>query len=389
MRDCRASVIVPVHNEEARLGACLESLLHQTVSHRLYDVILLLNNCTDASIAIAEAFRAAHTELAIHCIVRELPKREANVGTARRLAMDAASRQLPGDGAILSTDGDTTVARDWVEANLNALQAGADLVGGEIAIVPTEYARLPESIRRQYDNDASYQAACTRLESLLDPDPFDCLPRHHHHFGASLACTNRLYRKVGGLPAVESLEDVAFFNAAVRADARVRHSPAVKVWTAARTSGRARVGFASQLREWEQATGERMVDSADFLNRYFRCRRQLRRAWAEQVCSEDRNIAALLGITVEELWSRVSDAQTFGELHDALDFRGKLWRAMPKRQRVAPIQSATLAIMTLADEAHPGDSVLAEMPLKSATPGVPGSSHAPHPPLLDSRLQPA
>ena len=302
---CVTTVIVPVHNEEKFLPGCLESLYQQTVSHDLYDVILLLNNCTDQSVRVAEQFQRAHPDFALYSQVVKLAPHQANVGTARKLLMDHASRRLPSSGAILSTDGDTQVAPDWVETNLAELSQGADLVGGEIALNPVERRQLNERALRRYDDDAEYQTACTRLETLLDPDPCDPWPRHHHHFGASLACSNELYRRLGGLPCVESLEDVAFVNLATRHDARVRHSPAVRVWTTARTSGRAKVGLASQLREWEISKEERVVDSAAFLKRYFDCRLQLRMAWATKARkSGGRGFAARnfpAGITLQHL----------------------------------------------------------------------------------------
>jgi hypothetical protein len=53
-----------------------------------------------------------------------------------------------------------------------------------------------------------------------------------------------------------SLEDVALYDALRAVDARIRHSPAVRVVTSARPIGRTGFGFAVQLQRWS-AMGSR------------------------------------------------------------------------------------------------------------------------------------
>ena len=384
---CQAVVVLPVCDEEERLGPCLQALHRQTVSHHVYEVLLFLNNCTDASAAIAHEFQKSRSRFALHIAERTLAKAQANVGTARKMLMDEAWLRAGESGAILSTDGDTAVAPDWVEMNLKQLHAGSELVGGDIALEGRDLARLPERARAQHEADKEYQQAVTFLESLIDPDPHDPWPRHYHHFGASLACTTAFYRRVGGLPHVDCLEDVAFVEAARRADARVRHSPSVKVVTAARISGRARIGLASQLREWQGEPGEPLVDSAAFLKVYFSIRHQLRGIWQGQAVPSV--VLRSLSLTEASLERVLEGCATFGAVQDALDLRGRLWRQMARGQRATRRRAATRDIRALTERLcaseHLADSAAGEIPRDYAIPGGSENSHAPDRRWPDSR----
>ena len=50
---------------------------------------------------------------------------------------------------------------------------------------------------------------------------------------SEMAVTVGAYRRVGGIPPLPSLEDVALYDALRAVNARIRHSPAVRVVTSA------------------------------------------------------------------------------------------------------------------------------------------------------------
>ena len=288
---CIASIIIPARNEEAILPRTLDALRDQrdirgdAFAPHTFEIILLLNNCTDASVAVAEQYRAQNPELDLHIAVRTLPPEQAFVGTARRLLMDTAWHRMHQrrNAAILSTDGDTVVAPDWLAHNLAALAAGAEVVGGVIHLFPDELDALRRSdpaIYRAYRRDRELQGLVARLESQLDPDPHDPWPRHLEHFGASLACTPAVYARSGGVPPVRSLEDVAFVDALRRCGARLRHCPQTHIFTSARLDGRAEIGLSGQLRHWRDEAERNLphhVDSASWIEHRFRTLGQLRR----------------------------------------------------------------------------------------------------------------
>jgi hypothetical protein len=282
----QACVIVPARNEEQLLPRTLEALRLQVdqnggpLPSKHYEVILLLNNCTDNSEAVAVQYQQAHPDFQLHVAMRILPPAEAHVGTARRLLMDTAYSRLHNKNAprraILSTDADTVVAPDWIVRNLAAIHAGADVVGGVINLLPddlTDLQRQDAGTHLAYQRDRQLQALTAQLESMLDPDPADPWPRHLQHFGASLACTTSMYALAGGLPPVKPLEDVAFLDALRKVGARIRHCPQTHIYTSARLDGRVQVGLSGQLKIWQhqyQNAEPHLVESAQWLEHRFR-----------------------------------------------------------------------------------------------------------------------
>ena len=287
---CRACVTIPARNEETTLPACLDALAHQyAASGQLlppeeYEVLLLLNNCTDRSAEVVRAWQARHPALTLHVIEQILPDEKAHAGWARRLLMDTAWRRLGGrkGGAILATDADSVVAPDWIASNLAAIDGGADAVGGAICIRDQSLQSLPAQVRTCYRRDRRYAELVARLEAILDPQTGDPWPRHADHFGSSLACTAEAYALAGGIPAVSPLEDEAFVDALRRANLCLRHDPAVRVYTSARLEGRAPVGLAGQLRLWNELAGEdsHTVQAAAYLAHRFTILARLREAFA-------------------------------------------------------------------------------------------------------------
>ncbi|WP_263382574.1 glycosyltransferase [Granulicella arctica] len=293
---CRVSVIVPARNEEQSLPTALNAMAAQVdtagvqLSADTFEILLLLNNCTDGSALVARQWQQAHPQIALHICERTLSPEIAHVGTARRLLMDTAWHRLRGTlhkvNAILSTDSDTLVAPDWIVRNLRALERGADAVGGAIHLKSGDVESLPDGARRAYLLDRKYQQLVAELEAILDPQHGDPWPRHLQHFGASLACTPEIYARAGGMPPVQPLEDVAFVDALRRVDARLRHDPDVVVYTSSRMEGRVEIGLSQQLRCWQNMSdhGERhRVPSAAWLTHRFSSMKYLR-----SMCGQDR-----------------------------------------------------------------------------------------------------
>lgn len=245
MSDRAWCVCVPARDEEARLPILLDALADQDAAGPV-TVTLCVNNSDDRSAAIARTHAGSRPHrLAILLDECRLPAAAAHVGTARGRAMDAGLRLVGDGGVLLTTDADCRPPATWISANLAAIEAGADLVGGRIEIdedEPLDPALL--AVRARLD---AYWAAVRAIEDAIDPRAHDPAPRHGDHTGASLAIVGALYRAVGGVPALPQGEDRALVAAAVERGGRLVHPPAVWTRTAARTIGRAPGGMADWI----------------------------------------------------------------------------------------------------------------------------------------------
>lgn len=294
LRTCEVCVTIPVRNEQQRLPATLRALAYQLdlrggrLDPARYEVLVLANNCTDDTVAVAEHVARSFSNVPIHIIERELPAPLAHVGYARRLLMDEAERRLcfvgrPG-GLIAMTDGDTRPAPTWIAAMLHEAAHGADGIGGNIVTEASDVAAMEPGERWFHLHDVRYKHMLTRSAALLVPDPCDPWPRHHHHTGASLALTAAWYRRVGGIPALPSSEDVALYTALIQKGAHFRHSPTVSVSTSTRRIGRARDGMADTLLHWgkmARSNQSLLVESWEAVAGRLFLRDQLRQHWQD------------------------------------------------------------------------------------------------------------
>jgi glucosyl-3-phosphoglycerate synthase len=252
----RASVVVPARDEEERIGACLDALAGQVgIEPDEYEVIVVLDACTDATGAAVEAAFARWPRLALWT----LPGPGRGAGPARAVGMDAACARLEAggrDAALLaSTDADSTVAPDWLARQLEAVAAGAEAIGGEVLLDPADAAALPPAVLRRRDEDLAER---TRLASQRGP------AEHAHFSGASLGLTPQAYRRAGGLGWLAALEDQQLEDRLVAAGVRIHRLRPVRVVTSARTEGRAERGLARDL-ALERWIGERSYKGEDYV----------------------------------------------------------------------------------------------------------------------------
>lgn len=93
----KVSIVIPVYNEAAQLGACLQAIARQTV--RPFEVIVVDNNSTDGTAAVAETYD----------FVRVLHEPQQGVLHARSRGFDAARGDI-----IARIDADSLLPTDWV-----------------------------------------------------------------------------------------------------------------------------------------------------------------------------------------------------------------------------------------------------------------------------------
>jgi hypothetical protein len=245
------AVAVPVRNEAERLARMLRALSDQ-VEAPPFTLCLFMDNCEDgtAEVLTSVAGKLPYA-IAVDCCDDRTP---SNAGAARARAMALALRMAP-DGLLLTTDADSAPAPNWIAANLAALKA-ADVVAGRIALMDGAPQVQPR-VARYYDS-------LHALRRQLDPVSWEGEPTHHWTSAASLGCSARVYRDLGGFGPHANGEDAAFSDAASRAGYRVRRDGNVVVRTSSRRHGRASGGFATHLSDVEN-TGKlpMVVDPRD------------------------------------------------------------------------------------------------------------------------------
>jgi hypothetical protein len=411
---CEVCVIVPVKNEAELIASCLNALANQVdlqgreLDCKRYEVILLANNCTDNSVAIARKFATEHPDFQLHIIDRVLPPSQAYIGRVRQMLMDEAYHRLAGlglagqgkqPGVIASTDGDTQVATDWIAATLLEISRGADAVGGRIVADPTSCKALDPQVKMRYLRGDRYHQLIVELESYIDGNPDDLWPRHAQHYGASLAVTAQMYRQAGGVPAVRTPEDVAFYRALLRVGARFRHSPLVQVTTSARQTVRTEGGFAAQLNEWA-AMGQQhlpfVVESVGALEAKFYARRQLRDLWHRTSAGYRHTVmdvnlyANTLGVSAHWLSAEFKQPQPFDLLWDRIEARQQQEGIWQQRWPLVKLERAIADLTLRLKDLRPQQYPTVELPPLRVHQHLPKrSSLSRQPRIIQTHMQPS
>lgn len=220
-----ASVIIPVHNAEETIGAQLESLARQEGAPS-FEVIAVLNRCTDASAQLIHAFS---DRLAIRIV-------PADEKASAAYARNAGARESTAS-KILFCDADDRVGPMWVAGILNALDE-AELVGGPVLV---DRAGLPGWI---------YE----RFYAHLDDQPLNLRDgRIRYPISASMGVDRSAFEAVGGFDETfpgAAGEEVDLAIRLLREGCRVGFAPEATLTYRPRTSVRA---VANQQRAYARA----------------------------------------------------------------------------------------------------------------------------------------
>lgn len=237
----RICVVVPARNEEELIGACLQALAEQEqVSCEEYEVLLVLDRCTDDTETHARDIAASYPNLRLY--FQDGPGKGS--GHARRVGMEVACERLHAVGRpyalISSTDADTVVAPDWISAQLTAAERGARAIGGRIELA--DDGTVPEALLAWH-----LSRGTSRHRKLLSEPEHSGRTEHWQFSGASMALTAAVYQRVGGLEPRDALEDEQLERVLRRHGIPIERLLSVRVATSARLVGRAVRGLAHDL----------------------------------------------------------------------------------------------------------------------------------------------
>ena len=229
------SVVVPAHDEEELLPACIASLLqaarHPHLAGISVRIAVVLDRCSDAS--------GDHAHRLLRTCDLVLERRDGSVGAARRAGIDALQRAEAGREQdtvwLATTDADSRVPRDWLAHQVRLANAGADATAGTIAID---------------DADWTNRAFRAGYEQAIHGGS------HRHVHGANLGVRASAYALAGGLTGAPLGEDNALIDALAARGTRIARPPALRVVTSGRHEGRAPGGFSQYLRELAARAGD-------------------------------------------------------------------------------------------------------------------------------------
>ena len=132
------SVIVPVWNDETRIGPCIEALRNQSLRSDLFEIIVVDNASTDSTASVA----ARYPDVVLLHEPRPGSYAARNAGLARARGEYVAF-----------TDSDCTPQRDWLEHGLSAVgRADVGVVAGRVVFC---------------EPNGTYDRACLNYERYL------------------------------------------------------------------------------------------------------------------------------------------------------------------------------------------------------------------------------
>jgi poly-beta-1,6-N-acetyl-D-glucosamine synthase len=99
----KTSIIIPARNEEENIEALLQSIANQTYPKELFEVIVVDDNSTDSTAAIARKFS----------FVKLVPLKENSINSYKKKAIEIGIAAAIGE-LIVTTDADCTLTPEWL-----------------------------------------------------------------------------------------------------------------------------------------------------------------------------------------------------------------------------------------------------------------------------------
>ena len=104
------SIIIAARNEEMNIGACIQSILHQTYPQNKFEIIVTDDHSTDNTVSIVESFKKENITL-LH-LSDFIQNQELN--SYKKKSIDTALKFAKGE-LIVTTDADCIVPGKWIE----------------------------------------------------------------------------------------------------------------------------------------------------------------------------------------------------------------------------------------------------------------------------------
>ena len=226
--DLKIIVVIPVYNEDA-IEDTLESIfLSQKDFSFSIEIILLINNSTDAPSSIIKKnqntynnlklFALQNNHFHIHLLpvyLDDLDPKHAGVGWARKLGMDLALQRFKKvgyNGIIVGLDADTKVANNYFN-EINQFFIKTDFQAGSIHFEhPTNGVKYHQF---NYDQIINYELHLRYYKNAL---LYIGLPYAFYTIGSAFALTAKAYARQGGMNRRKAGEDFYFINKLIKGE---------------------------------------------------------------------------------------------------------------------------------------------------------------------------
>lgn len=135
------SILIPAHNEESYIVACLGALLRSDLAARPVEVIVMANGCTDKTVALAKAHRGQFDIKGWAFSVLDLPQ-GGKLG-----ALNAGEAAAQHD-ALIYLDADVLVSEALVGQLAEALDTDAPRYASGSPVVAPAYSMVTQAYAR-------------------------------------------------------------------------------------------------------------------------------------------------------------------------------------------------------------------------------------------------
>jgi glycosyltransferase involved in cell wall biosynthesis len=240
-------VIVPAHDEQDLLPACLASVRRAAQALRgvPVHVVVVADACRDRTVRVARRGGAS---------VVSIDARSAGAARAAgaREVLGRTGSLDPENVWLATTDADTLVPAHWLRQQVRHASQGWDAIVGTIQVA--DWSGYPPGTRSLFRERYEGVEAVAGVEGVAGVAGVEGgAGQHGHVHGANLGFRASAYLRAGGFPELPTAEDHALVAALTAGGSRVLRTRALPVTTSARRVSRAPRGFSHYLAQLEAA----------------------------------------------------------------------------------------------------------------------------------------
>jgi len=179
------SVVIAARNEEATLGACLDSLLASTYPANLFEVLVVDDGSTDRTHSVAERYAVQRESgVSVRIISADNPSGERSRSGDKKAALATGILEARGNILVL-TDADCVAPVDWLDLMIRTFDSDTGFVVGPVAFSYHQSA-FSKTVALEFAGLAGIAAGSIGMGT-----PVSCS-------GASIAFRREAYTEVGG-----------------------------------------------------------------------------------------------------------------------------------------------------------------------------------------------